>query len=154
MEVNYQAYAEGEALLGWLNCTIQLDAREFFDSDAFLKRLAGQVQQRLQEQQAEVAHLKMTLSPEDSLFHEIAAINLVGNDYAAELSLKLETPIKKGQLILNLRAEAAPEALGRVVHEALAASTRDFPTLNATLDHLEHFRPGKPSPAHRFETSS
>jgi hypothetical protein len=55
-------------------------------------------------------------------------------------------------LIINLRAEAAPDVLGTVVREALTASAGAFPTMKATLDHLEHFRPGKPSPTHRFET--
>ena len=58
-----------------------------------------------------------------------------------------------GQLIINLRAEAAPDVLGTVVREALAAAVPGFPTLEATLDHLEHFRPGKPSPTHRCQAS-
>jgi len=43
--------------------------------------------------------------------------------------------------------------LGTVVREALVASAKAFPTLTATLDHLEHFRPGKPTPTHRFKTA-
>jgi len=153
MAVDYQVYADGEALLGWLNCTVQLAAKQAFDADPFLKRVAGEVQQRLRARDAEVAHLKMTLSPNANLFGEIAVINLVRNDYVPELSLKLENPITGGQLIVNLRAEAAPDVLGTVVREALAASATAFPALTATLDHLEHFRPGKPSPTHRFTTS-
>ena len=53
---------------------------------------------------------------------------------------------------VNLRAEAAPDVRGTVVRDALAASAREFPTLKATLEHLEHFRPGKPTPTHRFQT--
>jgi hypothetical protein len=37
------------------------------------------------------------------------------------------------------------------VRDALAAAAGKFATLKATLDHLEHFRPGKPTPTHRFE---
>ena len=154
MAVDYQVYADGEALLGWLNCTVQLAAKQAFDADPFLKRVAGEVQQRLRARDAEVAHLKMTLSPNANLFGEIAVINLVRNDYVPELSLKLENPITGGQLIVNLRAEAAPDVLGTVVREALAASATAFPALTATLDHLEHFRPGKPSPTHRFQTAA
>jgi G3E family GTPase len=152
MEVDYQVYADGEALLGWLNCTVQLVAKQAFDADGFLKRLASGVQQRLQTRQAEIAHLKMTLSPEACLLGEIAVVNLVRNDFVPELSLHLESPVTGGQLIINLRAEAAPDLLGAVVREALAATAKEYPTLQATLDHLEHFRPGKPSPTHRFAT--
>lgn len=150
MKVDYRIYADGEALLGWLNCTVQLSAKRAFDSDKFLKRLAGAVQKRLQAQQAEVAHLKMTLSPESGL-GDIAVVNLVRNDFVPELSFQLEESVQKGQLIINLRAEAAPDVLGAIVREALTEAAGAFPTLQATLDHLEHFRPGKPVPTHRFK---
>ncbi len=153
MEVDYQVYADGEALLGWLNGTVELAAKQAFDADKFLKRLTSEVQQRLQARNAEVAHLKMTLSPDSCLLGEIAVVNLVRSDFVPELSLTLEGPVTGGQLIINLRAEAAPEVLGTMIREALAASAKAFPTLKATLDHLEHFRPGKPSPTHRFKTA-
>src|SRR5256884_4486368 len=43
MEVNYELYAEGEALLGWLNCTVRLEDRKAFDANAALERLAGAI---------------------------------------------------------------------------------------------------------------
>jgi len=151
MEVNYQIYADGEALLGWLNCTVQLTATKALDSEAFLKQLAGAIQKRLLERQAEVAHLKITLSPDDSLAGEIATVNLVRSDFVPELSYRLEEPVASGQLIINLRAEAAPELLSTAVREGLAAAAKEFPGLTATLDHLESFRPGKPTPTHRIQ---
>jgi G3E family GTPase len=154
MKVDYEIYADGEALLGWLNCTINLVAKKAFDSDKFLKQLATAIQKRLTAKKSEVAHMKMTLSPEGSLSGEIAGINLVRNDFVPELSFRLETPVKKGQLIINLRAEAAPDVLGTAVREGLAATAKKFPTLVATVDHLEHFRPGKPTPTHRIEALS
>ena len=149
MEVDYAVYADGEALLGWLNCTVQAAAPGGFDADALLKRLAGEIQCRLQAQNAEVAHLKMTLSPDTGL-GDIAVVNLVRNDFVPELSLRLESRVESGQIIVNLRAEADPDALGEIVRQALAASAAAFPGLETTLDHLEHFRPGKPNPTHRF----
>ena len=80
MEVDYQVYAEGEALLGWLNCTVQLAAEKAFDADRFLNELARDIQKRLRG--AEVAHLKMTLSPDGGL-GEIGVVNLVRNDSRA-----------------------------------------------------------------------
>jgi G3E family GTPase len=148
MEVDYDTYAEGEALLGWLNCTIKLKSRKGFDADKLLKRLAAEVQKRLKKERAEIAHLKMTLSPEGGL-GDIAVANLVRNDFIPELSLKVEGPIRGGELILNLRAEAAPNVLGETVRTALAGTAKAFPGLEATVDHLEHFRPGRPTPTHR-----
>jgi len=93
----------------------------------------------------------MTLSPDNCLTGEIAAVNLVRNDFVPELSFHLEEPVTSGQLIINLRAEAAPDVLGTVVREGISVAAKNFPTLQATLDHLEHFRPGKPAPTHRIE---
>jgi G3E family GTPase len=150
MEVDYTAYADGEALLGWLNCTVQLRAAEAFDGNSFLNELAKEVQQRLGAARAEVAHLKMTLSP-DSGLGEIGVVNLVRNDFVPELSMRLEDQAESGQLIINLRAEAAPDVLAITVRDGLESAAGKFGTLTATLDHLEHFRPGKPTPTHRFE---
>jgi hypothetical protein len=41
--------------------------------------------------------------------------NLVRNDFVPELSLRLGEPVNSGELIVNLRAEAAPDALAATV---------------------------------------
>jgi hypothetical protein len=150
MEVDYGVYADGEALLGWLNCTAGLATMEAFDGNSFLRELAGQVQQRLEAGKAEVAHLKMTLSPESGQW-DIGVMNVVRNDFLPELAMALTRPVRGGRLIINLRAEAAPGVLGTAVQDALAAAARKFATLRATMERLEQFRPGKPTPTHRFE---
>jgi len=103
----------------------------------------------LNSNQAEVAHLKMTLSPNEGL-GDIAVINLVRNDFVPELSLELPDAIHSGQLIINCRAEAAPETLLTAVNLALAEVGAQFPGLTVKLEHSEHFRPGKPQPTHRI----
>ena len=88
----------------------------------------------------------MTLSPDTRLGGEVAIINLVRNDFVPELSADLDEPIESGQLIINLRAEGNPDALRAAVETAIDNAPSE---LTATLDHLEHFRPGKPEPTHR-----
>ena len=149
MAVDYKVYADGEALLGWLNCTVALAATPTFDGNAVLVSLAHRMQELLNSNQAEVAHLKMTLSPNEGL-GDIAVINLVRNDFVPELSLELPDAIHSGQLIINCRAEAAPETLLTAVNLALAEVGAQFPGLTVKLEHSEHFRPGKPQPTHRI----
>jgi G3E family GTPase len=146
MDVDYELYAEGEALLGWLNATVQLASATGFDSETVLRSLAGEIQSQLAG--AEIAHLKMTLSPDDGL-GDVAVINLVRSDFVPELSLRLEAPVTSAQLIINCRAEAAPEALRDAVHRAVSKLATAFPDLKAQVEHLEYFRPGKPTPTHR-----
>lgn len=149
MTVDYEVYAEGEALLGWLNATVQVSASAEFDANAVVRALAEVLQNRFRRASSEVAHLKMTFTPDEGL-GDIAVINLVRNDFVPELSQSLEEPVRGGQLILNLRAEADPEFLGSALNDALAQLPGTFPGLLARLDHLEHFRPGKPQPTHRM----
>jgi G3E family GTPase len=148
MDVDYDTYADGEARLGWLNCTIRIEASRPFDVNRFLECVARGIQGELQKQEAEIAHLKMTVSPDDGL-GEIAAANLVRNDFVPELSLHLDAPIRGGQLILNLRAEADAESLAAVVQRSLTAAAADFSGMRTTFEHLEHFQPGRPQPTHR-----
>ncbi|MGI8604768.1 MAG: GTP-binding protein [Verrucomicrobiales bacterium] len=149
MEVDYDVYADGEALLGWFNGTVHLSASEEFEAHDVLAALALAIQMRLEAQHAEVAHLKMTYSPDEALAGEIAAVSLVRNDFVPELSLKLDEPSAGGQMIINLRAENAPDTLATIVREALAEIEIEFPTLKTRVDHIEHFRPGRPTPTHR-----
>jgi G3E family GTPase len=149
MKVDYEIYAQGEALLGWLNCTVDLKAKKPFAANVLLTHLASGIQRRLRDQKAEIAHLKMTLKRGGDS-RAVAAVNLVRNDSAPELSLGLRKGVTEAQLTINLRAEAAPHLLGAAIREALMASATAFPSLSVTLDHLEHFRPGKPTPTHRF----
>ena len=142
MEMDYELYAQGEALLGWLNATIGLSTATPVDGNGLVARLAEAIGDRLRGEAAEIAHLKMTLSPREGL-GDLAVVNMVGNETVPELGERLEEPVDRGEIILNLRAEAAPEMLERMVRAELAART------GLSLRHLECFRPGKPQPTWR-----
>ena len=149
MDVNYEVYAEGEALLGWLNATVQVSNPKGFDGNAVIRDLAASLQSLLARDNAEVAHLKMTLSPDNSALGDLAVVNLVRNDFVPELSQELSDLLDAGQLIVNCRAEASPDALNAALTRALTEVASKHPQLFLKLEHLEHFRPGKPQPTHR-----
>ena len=149
IQVNYETYAEGEALLGWLNCTVRISGTRPWNGNDVLRDLAAAVHRRLKASGAEVAHLKMTLSTEAGL-NEIAVINLVRNDYVPELSLELSEPLTARQLIINARVEMAPEQILSAVCAGLDELSRQSPDLQIRMEHEEHFRPGKPQPTHRL----
>ena len=147
MEVDYEIYAEGEALLGWLNATVSLSHPEGIDPEEVLASTARQIQHSLGG--AEIGHLKMALKDGGNR-HEVAVINLVRTHFVPEMGQRFSTPVQSGTLTINLRAETAPEELKRAVEEAVAALGQDFTGLGAQLEHLQYFRPGKPEPTHRI----
>jgi G3E family GTPase len=147
MEVDYDVYAEGEALLGWMNCSADLFAHAPFDGNDFLKALAAALQQRLAAEQAEIAHLKMTFLPCEG--NDLGVLNLVRNDFRPEVAHALAEDVSAGELIINLRAEVAPEFLRRATTEALEEVT-NATKVTATVRDLEAFRPGRPTPTYRL----
>lgn len=146
MELDYDRYAEGEALLGWLNCTVRLQADAPFDANALLLRLAGDLRARAQAGGLEIAHLKMTLDSGDGS-GTLSVVSLVRTDGEPDLRESLLDQALGGELIINLRAEADPELLKTAVQEALQAPGAG---IRATLEHLERFRPARPQPVHRM----
>jgi len=158
LDIDYKVYADGEALLGWLNATLRVSRRDEADGNALLMDLAGLLHDRLTDASAEVAHLKMTLMPESTdaspgaLFEDIGVINLVRQDARPELSQELPAPVSSGELVVNLRAEAEPDVLSKALEVTLEEFGRDTKWA-ATLDHIECFSPGEPQPTHRFSSS-
>ncbi|MBI3858271.1 MAG: cobalamin biosynthesis protein P47K [Planctomycetes bacterium] len=146
MELDYDLYAEGEALLGWLNCTVRLESKAPFDANQTLVRLARDMRDRIAAKGQEIAHLKMTLDAEDGT-GSLSVVSLVRSDGEPDLRESLLDKVDGGALIVNLRAEADPEFLKTVVDESIAALGAG---LRATMEHLDRFRPARPQPLHRM----
>jgi G3E family GTPase len=149
MEVDYDVYAEGEALLGWLNATFRVSAPSPFDGNRFLQRLVDGVRDRLTGAGIEIAHFKMTLAPDTG--NDLAVLNLVRTDGGSESPHRLAEELTDGELIVNLRAEGDPEQLRATALSVLEHAARET-GITATLEHSEHFRPGRPEPTYRMAT--
>jgi hypothetical protein len=146
MEVDYDTYAEGEALLGWLNATIMLTSPTPFDGNEYLQSLMSHLQTTLGAHEIEIAHLKMTLAPDEG--NDLGVINLVRTDGRTESSHSLQDPLEVGELVVNLRAEADPDVLKTLVLEA-ASGLNKTALVKEEVSHIEAFRPGRPVPTHR-----
>lgn len=145
LDIDYEQYADGEALLGWLNATVRIEADDEVDGNELLLELAGRLREAMDGRGYEIAHLKATISPDDAP-SELAAVNLVRTESQPELSHRLVEPLESGELLLNIRAEAPPEEMETAAQAAIAGLVR----VSATIRRLEHFRPGKPQPTHRL----
>lgn len=146
-DVDYEVYAEGEALLGWLNAAARVSSGDAFDGNALLRQIANEIQARVEAEGGEIAHLKMTLSPDEG--NDLAVLNLVRGDGRPESMHQLQDELGDGELLINLRAEADPDVLRNAVLTALEGLA---PAIEVNIAHTECFRPAKPQPTYRMAT--
>lgn len=144
IDVDYDIYAEGEAVLGWLNAAVSLSCAGNVNWDDFATGLLERLRSEFMAQFAEIAHVKLVLHGLDT---SIIA-NLTGN--ASEM-------VKQGsiagsqhdvKLILNARVEIAPEKLQTVVENALKAQATKV--VSFCIDEIMSLSPGRPAPTHRY----
>lgn len=147
MAVDYDVYADGEALLGWMNLTAAVTGEGVFDGNEFVAKLMTDLHAKLSGQGIEVAHLKVTFAPFEHA-NDLAVMNLTRTGGTPEASHELQEPLEAGELILNLRAEGDPEYLKAAAVETLTDTARAA-GVNADVEHAEAFRPGRPVPTHR-----
>lgn len=148
MDVDYDVYAEGEAELGWLNATVSLTCSDPMPIDGVVMRIVDLIRTRLEARDAEPAHLKVFCSSGDA----VGVANLVSSDTATTLSVASQAEGKALTLIINARVSLGPEALQESVANAVDALAVEF-AADAEMRSVESFRPGRPVPTYRAETS-
>jgi len=154
MEVDYERYGIGEALLGWVNVEVELESThsddpsevESIKSDEWLLRLAAEVQAALSGKRIEIAHLKLCLAGTD---HELSAVQSVSNTEEPKMTRNADAPFTGGKLLINLRGEADPDILLAEVFKALSEAVERHPDVKLEHVRSEHFRPAQPVPTHR-----
>lgn len=144
MDVDYDTYAEGEALLGWLNARVALAAADEFDGNALLMNVASGIRDRLAAKKVEIAHLKLTLIPD--VGPDMGSLSLTRTAGDPEATHTLKAPVSKAKLLINLRAEVDPEFLKSEVTQQVGAIKQ----AKATIEEIAAFRPGRPTPTHRM----
>jgi len=137
--VDYDRYAHGEAVLGWLNATATV-AKDV-DGKKLLTDVLTAFHTEIKKTNSEVGHVKMSL-------------NVNGNEWVGNLTaLKgnvdvRETDAKSGgaMMTINARVQMLPESLETLVRDLCG-------TFNITIDSLRCLMPGRPNPTHRFAKS-
>lgn len=152
-DVDFETYARGEARLAWLNATLDLEADREIVADDWLRDFASILCRELGKRVDEIAHLKLTLAPiapdsSGGLPSEVSAVHLTATDEAPEVTHHLREPLRRASVIVNVRAEGAPDAARDALEAAIRAAPGD-PGVALTRDHVEAFRPGKPVPTYR-----
>jgi Ni2+-binding GTPase involved in maturation of urease and hydrogenase len=144
-EIDYDRYAEGEAVLGWLNALVDLEPSENAGS---CRDYAGKLMERLhtgfKKRGSEIGHVKLLIR---SGGKECTA-NLTR--LGGKISITGEPAFNggKAQLILNARVQMPPSELETLVRDVLDNSgDRHVKTATCALRCL---MPGRPDPTHRY----
>lgn len=146
LSIDYDRYAEGEAELGWLNCSATFAADLLFSLDELVLEITRRIGAAMISSENEVAHIK-TIGQSD-ISHAVS--NIVSNTTQAELSLATNCQTNAAELVINARVAADPASIEHQVRTALAAVSESIAG-RLTIDRIQSFRPGRPVPTHRFE---
>ena len=142
-EVDYDTYAEGEAVLGWLNATYALTSAQAADWNAFAENLLGALSTEFDTLSAAVGHVKLAVTSGDSL----VTMNLVGTRETLEIH-GAALPGTAATLTLNARVQMTPEQLESIVCEQMAKACGTAVTAQTVA--LRCLSPGYPNPTYRY----
>ncbi len=144
LDIDYDTYAEGEAVLGWLNAALELKSISGRTGDwkTFARRLLDELHGQFRTLKAEVGHVKLILSDRQS--------ELVGNLTRLDAAPKLRgecPPSLSASMILNARVEMPPATLEQRVRRVMQE------ICGTTIEHrfleMRCLSPGRPQPTFR-----
>lgn len=148
VDVDYDVYAEGEAVLGWLNADIQLSvSTETVEWDAVCKDLLNELHARFLARHARVGHVKLLLTAAGGQ----CSGSLTDLGCEPVVQGRIEDSPARADLIFNARVEMPPEDLERIVRESLTEVGGQ--RVRVEVSSLRSLRPGRPQPTHRYRTA-
>jgi hypothetical protein len=145
-DVDYDTYAEGEAVLGWLNATASLSPKEPIDWGAWGLRLLEGLQQHFSSRSAEIAHIKTLMV---SATNQSLSANLTSSEGKATLRGQLDAD-SPTTLVFNARVQVSPAELQAAIEEHIKVLCGE--TIQLQFTAMESLSPGRPQPVHRYAT--
>lgn len=141
-EVDYDIYAEGEAVMGWLNASLSLHGNNI-SWEYFGENLMKNLSQKFDEINAPVGHVKIIIENGENYF----TANLTGSHET--LSTRGNCgKAEEVQMIVNARVEMTPEQLDKIVRSEITEATGTLITIAASS--WKSLSPGRPVPTWRF----
>jgi G3E family GTPase len=147
-QIDYDRYANAEAVLGWLNAAVKLTADRPFDAARFMTSLALRLRERFKIGKNEIGHLKFVIT---GAGHSVWA-NLTHLAAEPEIDGKLSGDISRATLIINARIRLEPEDLEAIVRDALSKVSEEM-AVQSEIDDLQCFSPAYPQPPHILRES-
>ena len=142
-EVDYDIYAEGEAVLGWLNSHIEISGEQT-NWDVFTRNLLQDLSQQFDSRKASVGHVKIILEAGENFILG----NLTGTGATLNFRGSAGTSTK-ARLTLNARVEMSPVDLEQIVRHMLEVNTKG--DMEFKIVALRSLSPGRPNPNYRYD---
>ncbi|QQE10278.1 cobalamin synthesis protein P47K [Planctomycetota bacterium] len=146
VDVDYDRYAEGEAVLGWLNAAISLSGdRGVVDWQGFTGELMEGLREAFARNDSEVGHVKVLIGNQNQ---EIVA-NLTRT--GGEVTMRGKATGDAAEMILNARVEMRPSELEEIVRDVLEEVCLER-RVDVEIGQLQSLSPGRPEPTHRYDS--
>jgi G3E family GTPase len=144
LELDYDTYAEGEAVLGWLNARFALTGNSNTDWKKLCQKYLNKLQQLFKKDNSEIGHIKLFLEAGNGKL----AANLTqthGDITIQELDGDLSG--SNAMMTLNARVQMSPYSLLETVQSGIE-QTADSEKIEV-LD-IRSLSPSRPQPTHRY----
>jgi Ni2+-binding GTPase involved in maturation of urease and hydrogenase len=147
-DIDYDAYAEGEAELAWYDGSFDIRTPDLIDIDQRLMELGVLLRERLSAAELEIAHVKLFVRAGD----RICALSIPRGDASPELTRAADVRAQSFDLLVNARVAALPDQLKAVVEEGLRSWAEAF-RASVSPGSVASFSPPRPVPTHRIDSS-
>ena len=142
LDIDYDKYAHGEAVLGWLNGTVALTGKNAY-WDTLLKDIMTGIAKAIKKEKLRVGHIKVIAENGK----QYAVGNITGE--ASTLQLRGTAGTSDNvKLIINARVETTPEHLDEIVRQVLVDAIDG--QYNDEILAWRYLQPGRPNPTHRM----
>jgi G3E family GTPase len=142
LDIDYDRYAEGEAVLGWLNCSASLSGNDV-DWDAFTRSFMKDFAARLDTNNLPVGHVKMIVENGD----QYISANLTGRSETLAYRWSAGSG-DSAEMKVNARVEMSPADLEEIFKSSLNACEND--SIKVNIRSLKSISPGYPNPTYRY----
>ena len=142
LDIDYDRYAHGEAVLGWLNATVNLHGTSTA-WDLVVNELMTDIKARIDAESLRVGHVKVIA--------ENGQQYAVGNITGADNTLTLRNGAGEStdvRLIINARVECTPEHLDEMIRQSLGSLSPSRFTEEVVA--WRFLQPGRPQPTYHF----
>jgi G3E family GTPase len=146
-EVDYDRYAHGEAVLGWLNAAINLTGAQDTDWSPFAESLLAKLKDAFLAVNAEIGHVKLSLICDGSVI--LGNVGSIGG----AVNMRADSAVKGASAVmtLNARVQMSPDDLQKTVETILPETAAAF-GISASITNLKCLMPGRPNPTYRYKS--